>query len=102
MTKYELLIGLNDADTKKQEIATIDALKKVKQYVAEKFGGATVSMAQGIYTHENGDIVTEMTVKVELLFVEEEQIREAVKHFKEEFNQEAIVVQRYNIASDLW
>lgn len=102
MTKYELIMGLNDQDTKKQEIPTIDALKKVKSYIAGKFGGATVSMAQGIYQHENGDVVTEMSVKVELLFAEEKQIREAVKYLKEEFNQESLVVQKYEVSSELW
>lgn len=102
MTKYELIMGLNDQDTKKQEIPTIDALKKVKSYIARKFGGATVSMAQGIYQHENGDVVTEMSVKVELLFAEEKQIREAVDYLKKEFNQESVVVQKYNVSSELW
>lgn len=102
MTKYELIMGLNDQDTKKQEIPTIDALKKVKSYIAGKFGGATVSMAQGIYQHENGDVVTEMSVKVELLFAEEKQIREAVEFLKKEFNQESVVVQKYEVSSELW
>ena len=102
MTKYELIMGLNDQDTKKQEIPTIEALKKVKSYIAGKFGGATVSMAQGIYQHENGDVVTEMSVKVEILFAEEKQIREAVEFLKREYNQESLVVQKYEVSSELW
>lgn len=39
MKKFTLFVGLNDKDSKIQEISTIDAYKKMMNY----FNGATIS-----------------------------------------------------------
>lgn len=48
-TKYTLYIGLNDKDSKVQEINTIDAYKIVGRLV----GDCTIKEARGLYLHDN-------------------------------------------------
>ena len=57
MTKFTLYIGLNDKDTKRQEVQTLEAFKVSANIFKALTGGATISEAQGIYTHDNGDIL---------------------------------------------
>ena len=90
--KYTLYIGLNDKDTKAQETRTEDALLLVSVYCAEVFGGATISTARGVYTHESGSLVTENTIRCELFTENENAVKTAVFAFKEALNQESIGV----------
>ena len=88
--KFILLIGLNDKDTKKQEIDTQDAIKTVTNVV----GDNTMQIVQGHYTHEDGSKVDETTLKVELLFKEESDVRMYCKNLKSLLNQESIAVSK--------
>ena len=63
MEKFILYLGLNDKDTKKQEINTIEAQKIVKNVVSNYCDGATIYECQGIYKHDNGEIVFEKNIK---------------------------------------
>lgn len=87
---YILYLGLNDKNTKKQEISTADARKIVSEYCAKVLGFATISEASGVYTHENGDVVEETTLQVKVSGVNEEEIRTAANWLKARFNQESI------------
>ena len=49
-TKFNLYIGLNDKDTKQQEILTTDAYKIVGGIV----GDCTITEGKGLYTHTDG------------------------------------------------
>ena len=49
--KFTLYLGLNDKDTKRQEISTLEAYKVVSNLLAKDFGGGTIFEAQGIYKH---------------------------------------------------
>lgn len=100
--KFTLYMGLNDKDTKCQKIATVEAYKIVSNLIANRFDGGTIFEAQGIYKHENGTVVTETTLRIELLFAAKEDVREFVNLLKEMFNQESIAVQEEEITSDLW
>ena len=55
-------IGLNDKDTKKQEISTDEAVKIIVNTIPCDF---TFSICNGVYTHKDGSKVCEVTVKVE-------------------------------------
>ena len=102
MKKFTLYMGLNDKDTKVQVISTIEAYKVVSNIIAKDFGGGTIFEAQGIYKHDDGKIVFEKTLRIEILFAEEPQIKALVAELKKIFNQESIAVQVDDINSDLW
>ena len=64
MKKTSFFFGLNDKDSKRQEITSVEAFKIVEntfnvfcQY------GATIHECRGIYKHENGDRVIENTLE---------------------------------------
>lgn len=102
MEKYTLYLGLNDKDSKVQEVATVEAYKIVSNLITAKFDGGTIFEAKGIYKHESGEVVTETTLRIELLFAAEKDVRELVATLKVIFNQESVAVQREVINSDLW
>ena len=102
MKKFTLYMGLNDKDAKVQVISTIEAYKVVSNIISKDFGGGTIFEAQGIYKHDDGKIVFEKTLRIEILFAEEPQIKALVAELKKIFNQESIAVQVEDINSDLW
>ena len=99
--KFTLYRGLNDKDTKVQMISTLEAYKVVSNILAKDFGGGTIFEAQGIYKHDDGTIVIEKTLRIEILFTELPQIKILVELLKKMFNQESIAVQEENIESSL-
>lgn len=101
MKKHTLYLGLNDKDTKTQLINTIEAYKIVSNILAADFGGGTIFEAQGIYKHDDGTIVFEKTLRIEILFAETSQIKTLVNTLKKVFNQESVAVQEENITSEL-
>lgn len=102
LTKFTLFVGLNDKDSKQQEINTIDAYKIVSNLITSDFGGGTISEATGIYKHEDGTIVTEITLRIELLFTTAEKVKNLVQDLKRVLNQESIAVQKDVVSSELW
>lgn len=102
MKKYILYVGLNDKDEKVQIISTDTA----KDIIAMVCGDCTVYEAQGRYTHAGGDVVTEATLCVELLFKTEEEVKQMVYLLKSKecgLNQESIAVQCIDLVTcDLW
>jgi hypothetical protein len=100
MTITTLYIGLNDKDTKKQEVNTTEAIKLLTNMLAD-IGGATIYEATGIYTHENGDIIIENTLRVELIGIEENIILNKIKVLKLLFNQESIIKQTEEINTSI-
>ena len=101
MKKYTLYLGLNDKDTKKQEVNYFDAYKLVNSIVFSRVNGATFSKREGYYKHEDGTLVIENTICIELLFTDFETVKEIVALLKETFNQESIAVQTQTIESEL-
>lgn len=101
MKKFTLYLGLNDKDSKVQEISTLEAYKITQKILLSYVEGATIFESDGIYKHEDGTIVIEKTLKIELLFVEREVVDKIVKELKLAFNQESIALQYENITSEL-
>ena len=99
---FTLYLGLNDKDSKQQEIATVEAYKIVSNLISSDFDGGTIFEAKGIYKHENGEIVTETTLRIELLFTEAIKVKALCDTLKKLFNQESIAVQEEVINSELW
>lgn len=88
---YKIYIGLNDQKEKIQLIDTETALVMVSEYLANHFAGATAYNAIGIYKHENGAIVRENSIVIELVFVSDEDVMKMINHFRVVFNQESVM-----------
>jgi hypothetical protein len=90
LEKYTLYVGLNDKDTKKQEVKTEDAMKLVSNIV----GDNTMQIVHGHYTHADGHKVNETTLKIELLFKNDNDVRLYCNDIKRLLNQESIAVNK--------
>ncbi len=104
-----IFVGLNDKDSKQQEISTLEAAKFIQREICKLFDGGTVSEATGIYKHSagSGAVVIENTLKVEILFfgLSKAETRAAVLPFicdvKRFLNQETVALQLEEIESEL-
>ena len=92
--KYIIYCGLNDKETKAQEIGTLDAYKIACNIFCETTGGATITEAKGVYTHDDGTIVVETTLRCEVFGAELAQVRKAAEALKVAFNQASIAMER--------
>ena len=99
--KHILYLGLNDKDTKLQKYDQIEAYKIVTNILAKDFGGGTIFSAQGVYTHDDGTIVIENTLRIEVLFSDDAKIKVLVSELKKIFNQESIAVESSVVNSTL-
>ena len=95
MKKYTLYIGLNDKDSKKQEISTKKAVNTiVSMVVANNLKGCTISQSIGYYLHDdNISMVVEKSLKLELFTSSLKAIKSLISQLKEALNQESICVQ---------
>ena len=99
MKKITLYIGLNDKDSKVQEITTIEAYKIVNRLIND----CTIVEGKGKYTHDDGAIVTETTLIVTVFdFNNNFDIKNTCQQLKLILNQEAIAVSVENIDSQLY
>lgn len=97
-TKYTLYIGLNDKDSKLQEINTVDAYKLVGSLV----GDCTIQEARGLYTHQDGTQVLETTLIVQVIdFSGALDVSPLVETIKTALNQESVAVIRERVDSKL-
>lgn len=103
-----MFVGLNDKESKLQEISTLDAAKYIQREIVKEFEGGTISEATGIYRHQDGTgFVVENTLKIEVLFfgASKNQARAAVLPFinrvKDFLNQETVALQLEEIESEL-
>lgn len=88
---YKVYVGLNDQLTKKQEITTEKALIDVSEYLANHFEGATVYNGIGVYKHNDGTVVRENSLIIELVFVDDNMVNDMINHFRVIFNQESVM-----------
>lgn len=100
--KFTLYVGLNDKDSKVQEVSTLEAYKIINKLLLSYTDGATIFEADGIYKHEDGTFVIEKTLRIELLFVEKSTVKKIVEEIKKLLNQESVAVQREVVESELW
>lgn len=102
MKKYTLYCGLNDKDTRRQEIGTLEAAKVARNACLTFADGATIFEADGIYKHDDGELVTEKTLRIELMMVEASVVKRVVEFLKAALNQESIGVQEQEIVAAFW
>lgn len=93
MRKYIMSIGLNDKDTKQQEVNTLDAYKVVMNIFASTTGGATVHEGMGCYTHDDGNIVIEKSLIAYIYTEEHDKVLEAAEAIKTALNQECVALE---------
>lgn len=101
MEKISFYIGLNDKESKRQELTTIDAYKIVENvFCTFSEYGATIQECRGIYKHGNGEKVIENTLYAFCYDLEEKTIENIVTVLKQALNQESIMVvkQTENVA----
>jgi hypothetical protein len=102
MDKYILYVGLNDKDTKTQKIDTLSAYNLTNNILLNYVEGATVTQSKGIYKHNNGNVVIENTLIIELLFTDKTTVETIAKELKIALNQESIAIQKQTIESYLF
>lgn len=100
MKKVTLYVGLNDKDTKTQVITTVEAYKIALNTITTFANGGTIFDAKGIYKHENGEIVIENTLRIELIDVSENALASIISILKTVLNQESIIKQTEVINSE--
>lgn len=95
MTTVNLYIGLNDKDTKQQELSNLDAKAEISAILFKHFPyGFTLQECQGMYKHNDGTVVCENTIKVILFDYNIGLVPDVVKDLKLKLNQECIAVER--------
>ena len=95
MIKYNIYIGLNDKDSKKQEVSTRRARQEVIKILNNNnITGLTMYEVMGVFKHEDGTITFEKSLKVELLEVEEEDVLRSIQELKKALNQECILLEK--------
>lgn len=94
MTTVNLYIGLNDKDTKCQEITNLDAKAEISTILFKYFpDGFTLQECQGMYRHEDGTVVCENTIKVTLFNYDFVGISDVIKEIKYKLNQESVATE---------
>lgn len=94
INKYNIYIGLNDKDSKKQEVSTRRAKQEaIKILNNNNITGLTIYEVMGVFKHEDGTITFEKSLKVELLEVEEEDVLRSINELKKALNQECIMLE---------
>lgn len=82
------MVGLNDKDTKGQVMST-DTCKRIVMGIV---GDCTISDAVGQYTHDNGEVVQEKCLRIELLFKGDNEVISYCHAIKKSLNQESIAL----------
>ena len=68
----------------------------VNEYIWANFGGGTVYEGYGVYKHEDGTVVREKTIIVELFYITEDEVKDFVDYVKYMLNQESVTVMKLN------
>lgn len=102
MRKITLMVGLNDKETKQQEINTLDAYKVVGNILNRD---CTITEGRGVYTHEDGTQVFEVSLVVDILdfdnSISKEWVKDKIEQIKEALNQECVAMQELEVKSVL-
>ena len=92
--KYNIYIGLNDKDSKKQEVSTRRAKQEtIKILNHNNITGLTMYEVMGVFKHEDGATTFEKSLKVELMEVKKEDVLKSIEEWKRGLNQESILLE---------
>lgn len=93
MKTYTILLGLNDKDSKTQKYDTIEAYKVANNLVLSRIGYGTISQAYGVYTHDDGTPVVEVSLRIEIAGDGiRAKVTGLIESLKEVFNQESVML----------
>ena len=103
-TKYSFYIGLHDKDKKVQIVETLTAANIINHiFIDNGADGATITSGKGIYKHENGEIVVEETIIVQVYEFESSiNVQKICNQLKKVLNQESIAVEKQETNSQLY
>ena len=103
-TKYSFYIGLNDKDSKVQIVETLTAANIINRvFIENNVDGATITSGKGIYKHDNGEIVVEETLIVQVYeFNSVVNVQKICNELKNLLNQESIAVEKHETNSQLY
>lgn len=94
--KIILYVGLFDQESKAQEVSTLDAFKVASNLLTEIIGFGTITEAHGIYTHNDGSLVDEPTLRIEVSDIDRESMKRLALALKAAFNQESVAFEVIN------
>lgn len=101
-TKYVLTVGLRDKDSKKHillsGITMIPAMRAAQEIITRHVEGFTMYPSKGGYVHENGKVITEKSLLIELLFTDDSTVKAIASDFCKEFNQESVAYQKIEMS----
>lgn len=101
--KHTFFCGLNDKDSKLQEVNTLDAARIITRVFMAHGTDCTISNARGVYTHEDGTIVSEETIMVQCYqFGDPIDVKGICEDLKKMLNQESIAVESTETNSALY
>ena len=100
--KYTFFIGLNDKESHLQEIDTITAGKIVQRVFTSHECGATITSGQGVYVHNDGSVVAENTIIVQVYEFSPVPVKDICRDLKALLNQESIAVEKTDTNSQLY
>lgn len=89
MIKKQFSIGLLDKDAHKQLVATSDAMRTITNLVIKHFWYGTIYNASWVYTHDDGTLVVEPSVIVDIITDKPHTL--FVQDVKQALNQESVM-----------
>ena len=92
MTETRIYVGLNDADTKKQEHETAQYVSVLKKVCFNYHVPFSFNTEQGGYMHEDGQYNQETTLVITLIDVERKIVNEIAKDLCVFFHQESVLI----------
>lgn len=85
-----IICGLFDKDTKKQEISTQNAKQIIAKLILQYAQGGTLTECQGLFTHSDGTIVFEPSIKIEVAMLTLQNATSIASKIKTAINQESV------------
>ena len=92
MIETKLYVGLNDADTRKQEHDTAMYVHVLKNVCRSYHVPFSVSLSQGGYMHADGEYTEELTLVLTLIDVDKGLIDEIARDLCVFFHQESVLI----------
>ena len=88
-----ITIGMFDQDSKRQELTKSDYLNVIESEICKRGFCATILTdgIWGIYRHDDGTVVKEPSIRVELCGLTRREVLPMIRVFREKFNQESIL-----------
>ena len=96
---YTLIVGLNDKDSRRQEVSTSDAKRILADIVLRYSDGATFTTCEGVYRHADGGVVFETSIKIEVFGITPDEALEICATVRETLNQECVYKQTNTVES---